>query len=442
MPIFTLQSGHPARRLDGAEAAPDDADGLTFEFRRPGRFVAILRAAAPLRIAGHDGVVAARLRPGWDGTLGYSLYALEIEAAGADVAHIRLDAVPVPADTTAGTEVFAARPSRFPDEPEAFRRWQTKYRHTLAAWLMAGGLPARVPLAPELMETRQSPAFSLQRVRYRSREDRTNTLLLALPKEAPDPVPLLVALHGHEATWGEADAGAFTAGHADDFCAAFAERGWAVVQPATMDHSLQHADWTLQGEWTWDAMAALDYALAQPVIDAERVAVCGLSTGAHLAMNMLALDDRVRAGVVGCILSTWHHYRTRMRIPPHRDCGILGQLGDKLEPCDWAALAAPKPVQFQHGRQDASFCPGAAPALLQPAWNTAVMPEAEFAAAFAEVERAWRLAGAEEAVALHTHAQGHRVDAAAALAFRERQTAGSRADFMTTTTKDGQHDNE
>ena len=81
-------------------------------------------------------------------------------------------------------------------------------------------------------------------------------------------------------------------------------------------------------------------------------------------MNLLALDDRVGSGVVGCVLSSWHHYRERMRIPPHCDCGILGQLGDLIEQCDWAALAAPKPVQFQHGRQDACYCPGADPELL------------------------------------------------------------------------------
>ena len=37
-------------------------------------------------------------------------------------------------------------------------------------------------------------------------------------------------------------------------------------------------------------------------------------------------------------------------------------------------------------------------------------------AAFAEVERAWRLAGASEKLMLHFHEAGHRVDSAAALA--------------------------
>ena len=118
---------------------------------------------------------------------------------------------------------------------------------------------------------------------------------------------------------------------------------------ATMNHTLRHADWTLQWEWAWDAMVALDYAATLADVDMDRVAVCGLSTGAHLSMNVLALDARVKAGVVGCILSTWNHYERRFRIPPHCDCGIHAQLGGILAQCDWAALAAPKPVMFQHG---------------------------------------------------------------------------------------------
>ena len=194
---------------------------------------------------------------------------------------------------------FDSRTSGFPDNSEAFLKWQQEWRNKLAGRLMNGGLPSRIPLGAEIIGKEDHPLFTLRRVRYQTQTDRTNTLLLSLPKKVSGKVPLLIALHGHEAAWGEADAGAFKPGHSDDFCAYFAERGWAVLQPATMNHTLQHAGWTLQGEWTWDAMVALDYATALPEIDPEEVSVCGLSTGGHLAMNLLALDDRVGSGVVG-----------------------------------------------------------------------------------------------------------------------------------------------
>ena len=139
-----------------------------------------------------------------------------------------------------------------------------------------------------------------------------------------------------------------------------------------------------------------------------------MSTGAHLAMNVLALDGRVKAGVVGCVLSTWHHYERRFRIPPHCDCGIYSQLSGVLEQCDWAALAAPKPVMFQHGRQDAAFCPGADEELLDLKWNTGILPQAEYDAMFAEVERAWQLLEKPSAVKTHFHDGPHQVDNEAA----------------------------
>ena len=361
--------------------------------------------------------LTARLRPGWDGTLGYSLYALEVESVAAGSGQVRLEVSPAPKGGGQTPAEYNARSSRFPDTPATFLKWQQELRDKLTNRLMNGALPARVPLEPEVISTEDRPLFSLQRVRYKTRTDRSNILLLSLPKNVSGPVPLLIALHGHESKWGEADSRAFESGNPDDFCAYFAERGWAVVQPATMNHTLQHPGWTLQGEWTWDAMAALDYATALPRVDPQRVAVIGLSTGAHLAMNILALDSRVRYGVAGCILSTWNHYRKRILFPPGCDCGILGQLGDWLEQCDWAALAAPKPVQFQHGRKDAMFCPGADPALLQTDWSTAIMPKEEFDAAFNEVKRSYRLSGEAEHVQLHIHNDIHKVDNMAAYLF-------------------------
>jgi hypothetical protein len=305
---------------------------------------------------------------------------------------------------------------RFPNDAKSFPEWQRVHRAKLAAWLMGGGFPERVPLESRVVFTENRQTFTVRAIEYRSQSDRTNTALLALPKNATN-VPLLVALHGHETAWGKTDIGAFTAPHDDDFCAYFVERGWAVLQPATMNHTLQHANWTLQGEWTWDALVALDYAMTVPEIDPSRVAVCGLSTGGQLAMNALALDDRVRAGVAGCILSTWHHYKTRLRIPPHCDCGIVGQLSPHLEQSDWAALIAPKPVQYQQGKLDPCFCPGVSPELLDPAWNTGVMPQTEYDAMFAEVQRAYRLAGAPASVETRIHKNGHNVDNAAAFEF-------------------------
>lgn len=429
-----LVPDHPANRLAAVEVKGFAEEVLTLQAARPTEARLVIRADAPLELEKVEGG-EARLRAGWDGTLGYSLYALEVKTVQGGPVVIRLHGVaaptaPIPtspSETAAVLDAFGRRGSRFPGDPQAFARWQQEYRGKLAGWLMGGSHPERVPLEARVISEEDREKFVLRRVRYRSLADRESSLLLAIPKGVAR-APLLVALHGHEATWGEADAKAFEIGHADDFCAYFAKRGWAVLQPATMDHALQKPTWTLQGQWTWDAMVAIDYACTIEAIDRERVAVCGLSTGAHLAMNVLALDDRVRAGVVGCVLTTWHHYRQRFRIPPHCDCGIGAQLGPLLEACDWAALAAPKPVQFQHGRQDACFCPGADPARLDLKWNTGVMPQAEYDGLFAEIQRAYALAGKPEGAVTVYHDAGHRVDNEAAYEWLRRCIARNPAD--------------
>ncbi|OGV63713.1 MAG: hypothetical protein A3K19_17120 [Lentisphaerae bacterium RIFOXYB12_FULL_65_16] len=413
------QPQHPGNRLDGIEVV--SAEGAVFRLRatRAATGLLALKVDAPLVLVSAQGA-EAKLRQGWDGTLGYSHYGLEVAFATAGEATVTLRSIPPPdkpvpntdAELAAFRTAYAARPSRFPENAAEFARWQTTYRQKLAGLLMGGGLPQRVPLEPKMLETKDYPKFTLRRLEYRSQADRTNIALLSLPKGVAR-APLLVALHGHENDWGDAAEKAYTPGNNDDFCAYFAERGWAVLQPATMNHTLQHPTWTLQGEWSWDAMTAVDYAAALPEVDMQRVAVCGLSTGAHLAMNLLALDDRVKAGVVGCILSTWHHYR-RFRVPPHCDCGIMQQISSQLEQCDWAALAAPKPVQFQHGRQDNALCPGADPAKLDLKWNIGVMPPEEYATTFDEVRRAWRLTGAPDGTETHFHDGPHSVNNPAA----------------------------
>ncbi|MDA1278141.1 MAG: acetylxylan esterase, partial [Verrucomicrobia bacterium] len=423
---FQVKPDHPASRFEGLEFLGFADQVLQLEARGPASAVLVIQSSQPLAIRSASNA-KARLEPGWDGTVGYGHYRLMVTVPVAGKATVRLETIPPPKTSVSTSEKELAdfsrqlhdRCSRFSDDSRGFVEWQRTWRTKLAVLLMGGGLPERVPLGARVAESENYPNFTLHRVEYRSGPDRTNVLLLSLPKGVTK-APLLLALHGHEAAWGGVDPKAYQPGHADDFMSYFAERGWAVLQPATMNHALRHKGWTLQGEWTWDAMTALDYAATVPEVDMDRVAVCGLSTGGHLAMNVLALDDRVKAGVVGCILSTWNHYQRRFRIPPHCDCGISFQLGPQLEQCDWAALSAPRPVQFQHGRQDAAFCPGADQKRLDLQWNTGVMPQAEYDAMFSEVKRAYGLAGNADATETVIHDGPHKVDNEAAFEWLNR----------------------
>src|SRR2546423_13545437 len=65
--------------------------------------------------------------------------------------------------------------ARFPDNAKSFRAWQRLYRANLAAWLMGGGWPERVPLESRVMATEDRLNFTVRMIEYRSQADRTNT---------------------------------------------------------------------------------------------------------------------------------------------------------------------------------------------------------------------------------------------------------------------------
>ena len=381
----------------------------------------LLKHGTPLTVARMEGLrgeLAYRCE-----RYGYQMWELRLKGEGAGL--IELAVVPPPAaphlytaeDWAEFRQEFEGRPSRFPDAPAAFSAWQAAYREKLWGWLM-NGRPRPVPPETVWERVEEGEAFHIERLTYRSRPDRVAKALLALPRLPEDKrAPLVLALHGHETTWGVAVLEAFRPGHADDFCYYLAARGFAVLQTPTMEHALQDERWTLLGEWTWDALAGLDAVGGRGELDMSRVGVVGLSTGGRLAQLVMALDNRVRVGIVAGIFTTRNHIRKCFRIPPHCDCGSSVYLDSYVEPCDLAALAAPRPVQIQHGRQDHVMCPGADPAKLQLEWNTGVMPPEEFEAAVNEAQRAYRIAGTPGGFAVHFHEGGHAVDNAAATAW-------------------------
>lgn len=380
----------------------------------------MFRHGAPLVVERCEGV---RVKLLCNHAFGHQVWEMVVSGQGGTPGVIELREIPPPdapipdtqQDFAAFRDELDARPTRPPDTPVAFRKWQKVHRAKLWSWLMPRGLKRARARRAEWAPIKECDGFTISRLTYRSRPGREVKALVSLPEPRPDSaVPLLLALHGHEATWGEADIGAFEPGHNDDFCHYFASRGFAVLQPPTLDHVRQGKTWTLFGEWLWDAMTGRDVVSRCGDIDMSRVGVVGLSTGGFLTMLVTALDERIRAAVTAGSFTTRNHLLGRYRIPPHCDCGSREYLFRHIDFCDIVALASPRPFQIQHGRQDCPFCPGADPSGLNLEWNTGAMPTNEFEAAVSEVRRVYRMAGVPERVAVRIHEGGHAVDNQAA----------------------------
>ena len=85
----------------------------------------------------------------------------------------------------------------------------------------------------------------------------------------------------------------------------------------------------------------------------QRLGAAGLSYGATCTLFLAALDERVRAAIVSCYLSSWRAAHTI----PWNMCGsqvLPGQIG-ALEHLDLAALIAPRALLVESGTEDVIF---------------------------------------------------------------------------------------
>ena len=102
-----------------------------------------------------------------------------------------------------------------------------------------------------------------------------------------------------------------------------------------------------------DDLMALDYLCARPEIDTQRIGVTGISMGATRTWWILALDDRPKAAVAVACLTRYQDLMAAGGLHCH---GIYYFVPGMLNHFDTevvVSLAAPRPLLFQTGDQDA-----------------------------------------------------------------------------------------
>ena len=109
---------------------------------------------------------------------------------------------------------------------------------------------------------------------------------------------------------------------------------------------------TLWGMILRDDLMALDYLCSRPEVDLSRIGVTGISMGATRTWWLMALDDRLRAGVAVCCLTRYRNLIQQEGLKYH---GIYYFVPGMLRHFDTeavVALAAPRPLLFQSGALD------------------------------------------------------------------------------------------
>ena len=122
---------------------------------------------------------------------------------------------------------------------------------------------------------------------------------------------------------------------------------------------------TLWGMILRDDRMALDYLASRPEVDPQRIGVTGISMGATRTWWLMALDERLRAGVAVACMTRYTELIGEGGLKAH---GIYYFVPGMLRHFDTEAvmaLAAPRPMLFQTGGRD-SGSPVSGIARLEP----------------------------------------------------------------------------
>ncbi len=109
---------------------------------------------------------------------------------------------------------------------------------------------------------------------------------------------------------------------------------------------------TLAGIRINDLRRGLDWLLARPEVLDERVGLMGISGGGQMTLWTLALEPRLRVGVVS---GYFNSFRTSIMGMYHCVCNVVPGLATQLDMTDLAALVAPRPLLIESAQSDPIF---------------------------------------------------------------------------------------
>ncbi|HET9730040.1 MAG TPA: alpha/beta fold hydrolase, partial [Acidimicrobiia bacterium] len=209
---------------------------------------------------------------------------------------------------------------------------------------MLGPRPERVPHELETTESVDCGSYVRERIVFDTEATMSVPAYLLVPKERTQRGSAVLAIHGH-GPGKSLICGVDTGGAGDDYAHVLAQQGHVVVAPDLrgfgeradwMPDDKYHCDWdlvcaTMAGvvpleRNLWDLQRALDVLEMHPLVDPNRIAVGGLSYGGTCSLFLAAIDERVRAAIVACYLSSWRSAHT----VPWNMCGsqiLPGQIG-------------------------------------------------------------------------------------------------------------------
>jgi dienelactone hydrolase len=299
------------------------------------------------------------------------------------VAFISLFANPIMAQTNQSTaarwlaKAEVAPPFAVPSSKAA---WEGKRRQIRAKlWELLGKLPPR-PKVPRVdtLSRKDRGDYRVEKFQFDNGAGAIVPGYLLLPAKPSGKVPGILFCHWHGGDYEIGKEELFQTRHMPEAPGpALARRGFVVVGidaycfgerngqgPGGPTETNREGEttaakfnlWvgrTLWGMIVRDDLMALDYLASRPEVDAERLGVTGISMGATRTWWLMAMDERLKAGVAVACLTRYQNLIQHESLKVH---GIFYFVPNVLNYFDTeavVALIAPRPVLFQTGDQDA-----------------------------------------------------------------------------------------
>ncbi|WP_281173069.1 alpha/beta hydrolase family protein [Alicyclobacillus herbarius] len=287
--------------------------------------------------------------------------------------------------------------------------WQASFRSRLASLLGVAEMRDRyrgVPLSARKVGEWVYDSYRCEKLYLTSEPEVELPFYVFLPNKLDAPFPLYIALHGHNTTGKEVFLAEDAVEH--DLLLAALREGYAVIVPDVRafgemsraeDRKAGHPNsceelqrrslmmgCTLIGERVYDVMRLIDYAHTRSEIDSHRIIVNGHSGGGAVTLFAAALDTRITAAIPTSYLCTFKESILSIR---HCVCNLIPGILQLGEMQDVAALCAPRPILFIHGKEDPIF------------------PVSATKQAFAEIRGLYRQLGAEACCELYVGEFGH-----------------------------------
>ena len=259
--------------------------------------------------------------------------------------------------------------------------WQKRLREKVVG--LIGGFPKeRTPLTPQVLETREFPAYRREKFVFQSRPGVWVLAYLLLPKEGSAPHPAVVCVPGHgrgvDDIVGIDENGKDRTEKTDyqyDFAIQAVEHGMAAVAIEPMAFGCRRdalnqakglgangcqppagaallLGQTMIAWRVWDVMRTIDWIATRKELDSARVGCMGISGGGTCTLFSAALEPRIRAALVSGYLNI---FRDCIMSVSHCIDNYVPGILNWAEMYDVAGLVAPRPLFAESGERDNIF---------------------------------------------------------------------------------------